>query len=83
MKKLLLIGLTYALILLGCKKDTSSDNNIDPIMELGPKTIIIDNSTAMTIQAVDSTQIIFSGNTEQLQSLAPGSIIISGITVTV
>ncbi len=80
MKKLLLIGLTYALILLSCKKDTSSDNNIDPIMELGPKTIIIDNSTAMTIQAVDSTQIIFSGNTEQLQSLAPGSIIISGIT---
>lgn len=82
MKNFLIFFLAFILTLLGCKKNSSINtvNSNNPIIELGPNTILIDNSTSATLQSIDSTQIIFNGTTAQLEKLVPGLIIVSGIT---
>ncbi len=43
------------------------------------KTIIIDNPTSQIIQSVDSSHVVFNGNTAQLQSLDTSNTIVCGI----
>lgn len=80
MKKLFLITWTFSMLLISCKKTDSPDNSTPPLIELGPNTVIIDNSTSQTVQSFDSTHVVFDGNTDQLQRLAAGNIIIAGAT---
>ena len=62
-----------------CKKDKTPTNTPGSYV-LGPKTVIIDNSTSLVLESVDSVKVVFDGNTTQLESLTVGSIIVSGIT---
>lgn len=77
MKRIITFIFTLSIALVSCKKNPKTDNSNPPLIELGPSTLIIDNATAQTIQSIDSTHIIFDGNTEQLQRLASGNIIVS------
>ncbi|MBK9330084.1 MAG: hypothetical protein IPM95_12460 [Sphingobacteriales bacterium] len=63
---------------LSCKKE--KDTNTPGSYVLGPKTVIIDNSTSLVLESLDSVKVVFDGNTTQLESLTVGSIIVSGIT---
>lgn len=56
----------------------SKCNNLPPLYELAPNAIIIDNQTAQLLQLVSPTQVIFNGNSSQLQSIVNGNIIVSG-----
>ncbi len=84
MKKISTIIFIFILFFMGCKKNPSTENVTPPagipLIELGPNTVIVDNSTGQIIQSIDSTHVIFNGNTEQLQKFATGNIIVSGIT---
>ncbi|MBK9175739.1 MAG: hypothetical protein IPM46_05255 [Flavobacteriales bacterium] len=66
-----------------CRKDDPAEEPAPGMetnsMVLGPNTILIDEPTAQTITIVDSTMIVFTGNTEQLQELAVGKIVLCGI----
>lgn len=79
MKNLKLITIfLIACFAFSCKKDkTPTDKPASYV--LAPKSIIIDNPSSQVIQAVDSTKVVFNGNTTQLESLTVGNIIISGI----
>ena len=80
MKNLKLITiLLITLFTFSCKKDKTNNTDKPATYVLGPKSVIIDNSSSQVIQDVDSTKVIFNGNTTQLQSLTVGNIIISGI----
>ncbi|HNM67427.1 MAG TPA: hypothetical protein PKN16_08035, partial [Chitinophagales bacterium] len=80
MKNLKLITiLLITLFAFSCKKDKTNNTDKPATYVLGPKSVIIDNSSSQVIQAVDSTKVVFNGNTTQLQSLTVGNIIISGI----
>ena len=81
MKKITLIIFSIVLLMTSCQKIKIDNNSNLPIMELGPNTKIIDSLTALTIQSIDSNHIVFNGNTIQLQSLATGNIIVSGIAI--
>lgn len=59
-------------------KDKPNDTDKPASYVLGPKSII-DNPSSQVIQAVDSTKVVFNGNTTQLDNLTVGNIIISGI----
>ena len=62
-----------------CKKDKTPTNTPGSYV-LGPKTVIIDNTTSLVLESVDSVKVVFDGNTTQLESLTVGSIIVSEIT---
>ncbi len=80
MKSLKLLPLiVICLFSFSCKKDKTPDNQPGSYV-LGPKTVIIDNSTSLVLESVDSAKVVFDGNTTQLESLTVGSIIVSGIT---
>lgn len=80
MKNLKLIAiLLITFFAFSCKKDKPNNTDKPASYVLAPKSIIIDNPSSQVIQAVDSTKVIFNGNTTQLQSLTVGNIIISGI----
>ena len=68
-----------SIFLFSCKKE-KTDTNKPGSYVLGPKTVIIDNSTSLVLESVDSVKVVFDGNTTQLESLTVGSIIVSGIT---
>lgn len=68
----------FSLFIFSCKKD-KTDTNKPGSYVLGPKTVIIDNTTTQVIESVDSVKVVFDGNTTQLESLTVGSIIVSGI----
>ena len=79
----LLTALICIILFSACKKNNGSTNNptpppTNPTYELGPRTKVVDNTTSQTIQSVDSTKVIFTGNTSQLQGLSKDDIIISG-----
>ncbi len=86
MKRLTLILFVFT-FLTTCKKNNSTNTTPPPpppppsnaAYELTANTFEIDSATLSRIQSVDSTTIIFSGNTLQLQSLKTGNIIISGV----
>jgi uncharacterized protein (TIGR02145 family) len=80
MKNLKLITiLLITLFAFSCKKDKTNNTDKPATYVLGPKSVIIDNPSSQVIQDVDSTTVIFNGNTTQLQNLTVGNIIISGI----
>lgn len=58
---------------------TANCDTLPAYFELGAKTIYVDNPTSLVIQSVDSAQIVFNGNTQQLQNLDTSNIIICGI----
>lgn len=77
----LIVFTTLIIALSGCKKDDGNNNTppTDSIIKLGANTVWINDPTAQILQSVDSVKVIFNGNTEQLQGLAVGDIIVSGI----
>ncbi|MCB9034580.1 MAG: PKD domain-containing protein [Chitinophagales bacterium] len=80
MKNLKLITiLLITFFAFSCKKDKTNNTDKPASYVLAPKSVIIDNPSSQVIQTVDSTKVVFNGNTTQLQSLTVGNIIISGI----
>ncbi len=50
-----------------------------PSLKLGPNTVWIDDNTSMLLEHVYATEIIFNGNSSQLDDLNVGDIMVSGI----
>ncbi|HLG39378.1 MAG TPA: FISUMP domain-containing protein, partial [Chitinophagaceae bacterium] len=62
------------------KQDLKSNCDLlPPYVETGNKTVIIDNETSQIIQLVDSSKVVFNGNTTQLLSLDTSKIIVAQI----
>lgn len=75
---LLLVVMALSILQFGCKKEKTDKPKLDTY-KLAPNTRIINNPTAQIIKTVDSVNVVFNGNTAQLDSLKVGDIIISGI----
>lgn len=80
MKKLLVL-IVVATIFAGCKKEKPNDSKVTSY-KLAPNTVLIDEPTGQTLVTLDTTKIVFNGNTLQLRELKQGDIVISGITPT-
>jgi uncharacterized protein (TIGR02145 family) len=65
--------------LAACKKE-KQDIDDPSDYKLAPNTILIDEPTSQTLLQLDTTTLVFNGNTTQLRDLKQGNIIISGIT---
>jgi len=63
----------------GCAKEKVDDTPNNPTITLADNTIWIDEPTNQVLTAVDSSKLIFNGNTQQLQNLKAGNIVVSGI----
>lgn len=78
MKKLKfsLVAILLMALISSCKKD---EDETKPVYKLGPNVYEIDQPTSEVLVSVDSLKIDFTGNTQQLQTLKVGDIILSKI----
>lgn len=81
MKKQIIFLFLAIIMFQGCKKDPKVESQLpqSATSKLADNVIEVNTETNQRLEEVNSTQIVFSGNTSQLESIKTGTIIISEI----